>query len=331
MARIATTISIIVITAVSLLMPAAQAAYPGANGDLYFSSRRGTTHLCIWSVNPTTGEPVKMTSGVNSPKEDWSHYWSPDGTKMIFQSDRDGDIEIYLFDSVSGAVTQLTRNKVSDEYASWSPAMADGKLRIVFQRQAPKSAKTGRDLWVMNTDGSGQQMVYSTKREERHAAWSPLGDQIAFVSSSDGDEDIYLLPVALANGVVSVTGAPRNITSQSPGADYSPDWSPDGTQLVFAREASTPIPAAGGEADIWKMSADGTGQALLMDLQLSDAQPDWSPDGTTIAFVSGSRSTGSIAEIDATWDIWTMDVNGGSLTRITNDTFGDFQPEWRNA
>src|SRR5687767_5946190 len=216
MARIATTICISVITAWSLLMPAAQAAYPGANGDLYFSSRRGTTHLCIWSVNPTTGEPVKMTSGVNSPKEDWSHYWSPDGTKMIFQSDRDGDIEIYLFDSVIGTVTQLTRNKVSDEYASWSPVMADGKLRIVFQRMS----RNNTDLWVMNADGTGQKMVFSTKKDERHAAWSPLGNQIAFVSSSDGDEDIYLLPVTLANGVISVTGAPRNITGQSPGADY---------------------------------------------------------------------------------------------------------------
>src|SRR5688572_25248121 len=76
--------------ALSLTALPAQAAYPGANGDLYFASRRGTTHLCIWSVNVNDGATVKMTAGVNSSKEDWTPYWSPDGSKLLFQSDRDG-------------------------------------------------------------------------------------------------------------------------------------------------------------------------------------------------------------------------------------------------
>src|SRR5687767_4453786 len=73
-------------------IPAAQAAYPGANGALYFSTGRPRP-LDIWWVN-STGGLVAMPPAVNSPSDDWAHYWSPDGTKMLFQSTRDGDIEI---------------------------------------------------------------------------------------------------------------------------------------------------------------------------------------------------------------------------------------------
>ena len=324
MARIGTAVVVSLIAALSLVAPAAQAAYPGANGDLYFASRLGTNHLCIWSLSVNGSTPVKMTGGVNSPKEDWSPYWSPDGSQMLFQSDRDGDVEIFLFDSVTGLLTKLTNNRVEDAYASWSPPLADGQMRIVFQRQAPKSAKTGRDLWVMNTDGSGQRLLYSSSKEDTQAAWSPLGDQIAFTHPTDGDADIYLLPVALVDGVVSAAGAPRNMTNHSPGADFSPDWAPDGSELVFVREPGAKVEAL-GNSSLWRLRADGTGETFIIDNKLIDKQADWSPDGTTIAFVSAS-GTG-----DANWDIWTVDVNGGSLTRITNDTFGDFQPEWRNA
>jgi Tol biopolymer transport system component len=74
------------------------------------------------------------------------------------------------------------------------------------------------------------------------------------------------------------------------------------------------------------MKAGGGDQTLVIDHLRHDAQPDWSPDGNTIAFVAGSDLT------DPTWDLWTMDVNGGNVTRVTGpDPYGDFQPEWRNA
>lgn len=320
MARTGTTLVVCLITAWSLLAPAAQAAYPGANGDLYFASRRGTTHLCIWSLNVNGSTPLKMTGGVNTPKEDWSPYWSPDGSKMLFQSDRDGDIEIFLFDEAAGRVTQLTHNKVEDQYASWSPLMADGRLYVLFQRVG----KQNNDLWVMNPDGTGQRLLYGSKKHDHQAAWSPLGTQIAFTSAMDGDADVYLLNVAVSGGVVSAVGAPRNMTNHSAGADFSPDYAPSGAELVFIRDPGSRLEAL-GNSNIWRLRTDGSGETFIIDHQLIDKQADWSPDGTTIAFVSATNGT------DATWDIWTVGVNGENVTRITNDSFGDFQPEWRNA
>lgn len=318
MARITTTAILTLATAWSVIMPTAQATTPGANGDLYFASRRNTTHLCIWSLNVNGSTPVKMTAGVNSSMEDWTPYWSPDGSQMLFQSDRDGDIEIYLFTEATGVVTQLTRNTVEDQYASWSPPLADRKMRILFQRKA----KASTDLWVMNVDGTGQRALYAGKKDDTQAAWSPLGDQVAFTSPMDGDSDIYLLRVSLSGGVVSAVGAPRNMTNHSAGADFSADWAPSGGEFLFVREPGSRVEAL-GNSSLWRMRADGSAETFIIDNQLIDKQADWSPDGTTIAFVSATNGT------DATWDIWTVDVNGGNVRRITNDTFGDFQPDWR--
>jgi Tol biopolymer transport system component len=138
----------------------------------------------------------------------------------------------------------------------------------------------------------------------------------------DGDSDVYLLNVALSGGVVSAVGAPRNMTNHSTGADFSADWAPSGTEFLFVREPGSRVEAL-GNSSLWRMRADGTGETFIIDNQLIDKQADWSPDGTTIAFVSATNGT------DATWDIWTVDVNGQDVRRITNDAFGDFQPDWR--
>jgi TolB protein len=264
-----------------------------------------------------------MPVAVNSSADDWHPYWSADRTKMLFQSTRDGDAEIYVWDSPTATVTQLTNNRVEDSYGSWSPPLADGKARIVFQRRKGSS----QDLWVMNADGTGQRLLFGTRNDDFHAKWSPLGDQIAFVNSSDGDEDIYLLNVTLSKGVVSGSGTPRNITGHSGASEAEPDWAPSGLELVFVR-GSAPINQVSANSSIWRMKTDGTGETLVIDHLWFDRKPDWSPDGTTIAFSSGNDGT-STAGSD--WDIWTVDVNGGTLTRITDDDFHDGGPEWRNA
>src|SRR5918998_302449 len=93
------------------LIPTAQAADPGANGRLFFSTRRP---LDIYSVDISTVDPLldpdgdARSSGMNSSKDDFSPYWSPDGKEMAFQSNRDGDMEIFICTAATGLITQLT-------------------------------------------------------------------------------------------------------------------------------------------------------------------------------------------------------------------------------
>ncbi len=95
-----------------------------------------------------------------------------------------------------------------------------------------------------------------------------------------------------------------------------PDFSPDGTQLVFAGR----LPG-GTNDDIWRIDADGTDLTQLTTDPGFDGNPAWSPDGTKIVFTS--------SRIDDTGQVFVMDANGNGQTQLTFDpVFKDQTPDW---
>lgn len=94
--------------------------------------------------------------------------------------------------------------------------------------------------------------------------------------------------------------------------DNKPDWSPDGSQLVFRSSRD-------GNFEIYRIDADGGNQTRLTNYINIDETPAWSPDGTKIAFVT---------DIDGDEEIYLMDPDGGNLVNLTNNTQIDFAPAW---
>jgi Tol biopolymer transport system component len=90
--------------------------------------------------------------------------------------------------------------------------------------------------------------------------------------------------------------------------DYTPAWSPDGTQIVFACAV-----------EICAMNDDGSGIVQLTTAMRAEA-PAWSPDGSRIAFHSEQQA--------GNWDIYVMDADGGNITRLTTDPATDGFPDW---
>jgi hypothetical protein len=92
---------------------------------------------------------------------------------------------------------------------------------------------------------------------------------------------------------------------------FEPDWSPDGTRIVFAtRERNS---------DICVINVDGTNQQCLTTSETFDWEPAWSPDGSRIAFAS---------ERDGNSNIYTMNTNGTDPQRLTTSEAEDGQPTW---
>jgi Tol biopolymer transport system component len=100
---------------------------------------------------------------------------SPDGSKIVFESNRTGSAEIYTMDVDGKNLVQLTHNKASNHSPVWSP---DGS-KIVF-------ASDGEQQWeiyIMNADGSNLKRLTNQAGDDGHPHWSPDGKRIVFNSA----------------------------------------------------------------------------------------------------------------------------------------------------
>ena len=98
---------------------------------------------------------------------------------------------------------------------------------------------------------------------------------IAIQSDRDGDAEIFVLD---RDG-----GAPLQLTDNDV-FDGNPDWSPDGSRLVFTRDRDGGLENYDGGLEIYMMNADGSGTVQLTDDDVDNGAADWSPDGTRIVF-----------------------------------------------
>lgn|SRR5215831_500564 len=198
------------------------------DSKMVFSSNRDGSYQ-IYVMNSDGSGVVRLTS---SGANDEFPRWSPNGTKILFQSDRDnpttGYMDIYVMGADGSGVTRLTSDPNDDSMASWSP---DGS-QIVFQSMR---SGTNYQLYAMSADGSNQINITNTSSNDGEPSWSPDGTKIAFASDRDheGYYSIYLL---------SADGNQQRLTFSSDTiGDSQPTWSPDGSKShLLVREIARP-------------------------------------------------------------------------------------------
>jgi Tol biopolymer transport system component len=159
--------------------------------------------------------------------------------------------------------------------------------------------------------------------------WSPDGSKIVFMSSRspDGTDAMnayrtYNIWRVSADG----TGLVPLTRATASGADsLEPQWSPDGSKIVFASSRKldgTDAMNANFTYNIWRMSADGTGLVPLTTATANGAdslEPQWSPDGSKIVFNSSRKLDGTDASTP-TYNIWRVNADGTGLTPLTKAT-----------
>ena len=228
-------------------------------------------------------------------------YWSPDGSCIVFYSDRDGDSgELYAMDAGGGSQTRLTVHPAFDYDGIYSP---DG-TRLVFV-----SDRDGDyEIYLFDLANGAVQQLTNNNALDFTPDWSPDGTKIVFGSDRDGDLEIYTM---------SATGSDPVRLTDSPGFDAYPNWSPDGHTIVFATEREGTL-----NRDIWTMDADGNNQLALVTRSGNDSEPAFSPDGAMIAFACAGAARNHICIASSS--------NGSGLVQVTNDDlFDDRQPDWQ--
>jgi hypothetical protein len=272
----------------------ANAAFPGTNGKIAFTSDPTGSDLDVYTMNPNGSGQTNLTS---NPASDSIPTWSPDGEQILFSTDRDINDEIYFMNANGTSPTDLTNNSLSDTAPAWSP---DGQ-KIAFTRD---DGSFNLDIWSMNANGSAQTNLTNNAALDTGAAWSPGGQKIAFTTTRDGNSEIYVMN---ADG----TGQTR-LTNNST-TDSGADWSPGGQKIAFTGRRD-------GNPEIYTMNADGSNPTRLTNNSASDFSPAFSPDGQEIAFRSNR---------DGNYEIYIMNADGTGQTRLTNNTWLDTDPDWQ--
>jgi len=167
-------------------------------------------------------------------------------------------------------------------------------------------ANSASRLWSKTYENVPADMKPLAEQIAREAAAALLSPTIAFTSTRDGNDEIY---------VMTMEGArPINLTHHL-SSDVDPTWSPDGRRIAFS---STRASTGNGFA-IWVMNADGTGLIRLTDDPIGSEQAAWSPDGKRIAFMT-SR--------DFNMEVYVMNSDGSEVMNLSRHPAGDEQPAW---
>ena len=274
-------------------------------------------------------EPSEIAKPLTDHRDDKSYInssaaISPQGDKIIFLSNRDGKMSVYIMDVLEGKIIRKIIKGESDinfeelhflePGFGWSP---DGTKITLAAKAGDADA-----LYIYDLDRQTYKQFKFDLDGLFSTAWSPDGNDIAFVGNKDGASDIYIFSLETEE-IQQVT---NDVFS-----DSDPDWSPDGTRLVFTSDRGPHITKNYQprefdmhthdyeNEDIYIVNRDGSNMQRITDTKILEGHPIFTPDGEKIAYVS---------EQNGVSNVFIHDLISDQSWPITNLITGAFQISW---
>jgi Tol biopolymer transport system component len=272
---------------------------PDVSRDGHFVVFASTQHRATPDIYLKTVGRRVVTQLTNDPAQDVMPKLSPDGSRIAFASDRNGNWDIFVMPATGGKAVQVTSSTSDELHPSWSP---DG-ASLVFSRKGDVSDRW--EIWITHAQNTG---IADFIGYGLFPSWCPVAgtgaagaDKILFQKGRERGERTY--------GVWTIDyrdGQADNLTeiiSSPVAACINPTWSPDGQWIAFA---TVPNPgewtmAPGNRppvADLWMVGLDGDSRINLTAGRFCNLMPAWGP-GNRLFFVSDRSGTDNIWSLDA--------------------------------
>jgi Tol biopolymer transport system component/protocatechuate 3,4-dioxygenase beta subunit len=289
--------------------------YSTTGDRILFRSIRGDSPKSVLHLSDADGRQVTPVSDPNA--DAMNAAWSPDSSLIAYQSDLDGDLDIYIYQVSSGETRLLTDNDLPDYAPSW----LCGSTEVLFTSEV-----TGNpDIFQAQTLPISAPAI--------------LVEEAAEQLTTSASEDIYPQNTPTEENASQEGRLPgTNLELQRIQTDFLPrdtsvtptdptendeDWlGVNGCTAEVCREQVIYHSQQTGDWEIFEIGLDGSGQRNLsrgIEPEVDDIQPTRSPDGRWIAFVSNR---------DNNWEIYVAEVNGSIVRQVTDNAAADTDPVW---
>jgi Tol biopolymer transport system component len=322
-------------------------AYP-----IILSERNEHGAVEIWVTSMDGSEHVRVSEMITDELQafPWPYpTWSPDGTQIAFYAMRAGDTTstIYIVQANGSGVKQSIPLPCIVEHASWSPAgdrllllgggssggtntyvlsVEEGEVTEVYSGAraadwspdgteilvAPEQAD---ELYIFGLDGASRAIGLPEEMHPASIDWSPNGTYIAIGTFPRHRQKIVALYVIAVETGELVT------LIEDMGDIYSPNWSPDGNRLLFtstddSRRGQWPY------ATLWSYDTTSDELQQLTSGEMHDGLGVWSPQTASAGLIAFASNQ------DGDWDIYTINVEDGSVQPLTRNDVDDLSPSW---
>jgi Tol biopolymer transport system component len=222
---------------------------------------------------------------------------SPDGMRIAFTSNRDGNQEIYVINADGSNPRNLTNNPASDSSPAWSP---DG-TRIAFVSDRDGNS----EIYSMSAaDGASLARHTSNTFADTNPVWSRDG-KLAYLSAQNGFSDLWMID----------TTGPRALTTNEKVS--APVWAPNSQRIAYVGES----PVNSGSEEVFSIRADGTDKMQYTVDGGHVRGITWSPGGMWLVYADDSSGN---------FDLYAIRASGIGVVRLTNnpgmDVYPVFQP-----
>jgi serine/threonine-protein kinase len=288
---------------------------PSPDGHrLAFAVRGINSDIWRLPVSPETGKVAgEAQSVVVTTRVQSRGAWSPDGRTIAFNSDRRGEMNLWLRNLSDASEHQLTQGPGGDYQPNWSP---DGQTIVFFSARAGNA-----DIWAVRVSNGVLTQLTRDPGTDNNPFFSPDGSLIAFISDRSGRSEVWVMN--------SDGSSQRSIYNGAAGGHFL-RWTEDGKSVVFRSERGTQtqvlaVPVSGGAAVSYPEIASGAHMSfspdrkLILDVRGHKAlwvhpvngspaykvfefpdpdvridYPVWSPDGKWVLFDRAAPRTGDI-------------------------------------